>query len=85
MARAGTNHKGGRPKGSKSGRTIKADQAREYIIEQVTSELQPIISKAIQQAKEGDQTGRRDLLDRAYCRPKETMEIQGEMKIKLDI
>lgn len=64
----------GRPKGSKAPHTIEAEKAREYIVNRVTKELEKIIDKAIEQAKAGDQTARRELLDRAYGRPKETIE-----------
>ena len=73
----GTIHRGGRTKGSKGSRAISSDKAREYITKRVTAELEPIMNVAIEQAKAGDTTSRRDLLDRAYGRPRETMEISG--------
>ena len=51
MARAGTNHKGGRPRGSKASHTIKAEQARAYVIERITKELDSIITAQIEAAK----------------------------------
>lgn len=74
--------KGGRKKGYKA---INAEKAGEYIAQRVSKELEPIITVAIEQAKGGDQAARRDLLDRAYGRPKETIEMKGEMKLKLDV
>ena len=58
-------------------KTIEAEKAIEYIRQRVTNELQPIMDKAIEQAKEGDTATRRDLMDRAYGKPKETIEHQG--------
>ena len=65
---------GGRPK---SPRTIEKEKALVYIAERVTKELKPIIDKEIEQAKEGDKNAREDLLNRAYGKPKETIEHQG--------
>lgn len=51
MARTGTNHKGGRPKGSKTTHTVKTEQARAYVIERITKELDPILTAQIEAAK----------------------------------
>ena len=82
MAKGGYRPGAGRKKGFKA---IEAEKAREYIASRVSKELEPIIDKAIEQAKAGDQTARRDLFDRAYGRPRETVEVQSEMILKLDI
>lgn len=74
--------KGGRPKGYAA---IEAEKAREYIAKRVSEELEPIISKAIEQAQAGDSNARKDLLDRAYGKPKEVVEHQGEVSLKLDV
>ncbi len=76
------NKLGGRTKAS---HTLNAEAAKAYIIDRVTKELEPIMDKAIAQAKSGDATTRKDLLDRAYGRPKETIEHQGEISLKLDV
>lgn len=68
---------GGRPVGAKAGHTLTAEAAKAYIIKRVSEELEPIITKQIQQAIDGDGNARKDLLDRAYGKPKETVEIQG--------
>ena len=73
---------GGRKKAQ---HTLDAEKARAYITERVTKELAPIMDKAIAQAKAGDQTTRRDLMDRAYGRPKETVEYQGDISLKIDL
>lgn len=51
MARTGTNHKGGRPKGSKAYHTIQAENARKYIIETINKHLEPILTAQIEAAK----------------------------------
>lgn len=81
MAKGGYRPGAGRKKGFKA---IEAEKAREYIINRVSEELGPIIDKAIEQAKAGDQTARRELLDRAYGKPRETIETQGKMMIDFD-
>ena len=69
--------KGGRPKGSKGKSRLLADQALEYIRKRVTAELEPIMNKALEQAKTGDSAARKDIMDRAYGKAKETVEHQG--------
>lgn len=59
----------------KAPHTIEAEKAREYITKRVSEELEPIITKAIEQAKAGDATARRDLMDRAYGKPTESMDV----------
>lgn len=75
----------GRPKGCKAGHTIQAEKAREYIIKRVTEELEPIINVLIQKAKSGETMAIKELLDRAYGKPKETVEHTGEVQIDIDI
>ena len=65
---------GGRPKAP---HTLSVEKARAYIVERVTKELGPIMNKAIEQAKAGDGSARKDLMDRAYGRPKESVEHSG--------
>lgn len=77
MPRGGRQPGAGRPKGSKGTHTIKAEQAREYFQKRLESELEPIIDKQIEQAKAGDDKARSDLYNRAYGKPKETVEVQG--------
>jgi hypothetical protein len=70
--------KGGRPKGTNA---IKAEEAKAYIIRRVTEELKPIIDKQIALAKNGDNNARKDLLDRAFGRPTETVEQLGRVTL----
>ncbi len=85
MAKGGKRPGAGRPKGVVGANRIEADKAREYIAQRVADELEPIITKAIQQAKDGDQAARKELFDRAYGKAKETVEVQGEVNLKLDV
>ena len=82
MSRGGKREGAGRKLGYAA---IESEKAREYITKRVSDELEPIIDKAIEQAKAGDTTSRKDLMDRAYGRPKETVEHTGEVSLKLDV
>lgn len=66
------NTLGGRPKNKK---TIEKEKALEYITDRVTKDLKPIIDKAIEQAKGGDVASRKDLMDRAYGKAKESIDL----------
>ena len=80
--------RGGKRKGSgrkKGFSALTSEKAREYITKRVTEELEPIMDKAIAQAKDGDQAARKDLMDRAYGKPKETVEHTGEVNLLLDV
>lgn len=72
---------GGRPKGTNA---IAAEKARSYISDRVSAELEPLIDIAIKQALEGDLNARKDLLDRAYGKPKESVEIEVQGNLKVD-
>ncbi len=76
------NKLGGRTKAT---HTINAEAAKAYIVDRVTKELGPLMDIAIAQAKEGDVASRKDLLDRAYGRPKETVEVEGDITLKIDV
>ena len=62
----------GRPK---SGRTIEKEKALEYIAKRVVEELEPIVTKQISQAKKGDSNARTDLYNRAFGKPKESVDL----------
>ena len=84
MKNGGARPGAGRPKGIKGPRAIAADKAREYIIKRVSEELAPIMDKAIEQAKQGDQASRKELMDRAYGKAKESLELTGVKKLLVD-
>ena len=89
----------GRKKGVKTGKTIAADKAREYMIARITAEMEPIVSAQIDLARglrekdaEGhiylrkpDKEAGQYLLSQAAGKPRETIENIGEVSIKIDI
>ena len=54
---------GGRPKGYAA---LEAERQRIYVAERLVIEFAPIVDKAIEQAKEGNQQAREWLTDRAF-------------------
>jgi hypothetical protein len=66
--------KGGRPKGLPA---LEAERARIMIAEKLVTEFEPIVDKAIMQAKEGLKDAREWLTDRAYGKPKSSTELTG--------
>ena len=75
---------GGRPKGSKAKHTIEAELARARLVEKFIEAFDPIVDRQIAQAKRGDDRARKDLLDRALGKPKETIEHQGKVTVVFD-
>lgn len=70
----------------KEQRTLKAEQARAYIIEEVTKSLKEILAPQIEKAKAGEFQSYQDLVNRAYGKPKETIEANIKLKgLVLDI
>ena len=69
MARAGNNHKGGRPKGSKSPLTLKIDRARQALIDAYIEKIKPINEALLAKALAGDIQAIKELHDRVYGRP----------------
>lgn len=51
MARGGKRAGAGKPKGYRASHTIEAAKAREYLIDRITSELEPITTAQIEAAK----------------------------------
>ena len=90
--------KGGRPVGSKAPHTIASEHARKYIVDRVTAELEPILTGQIELAKglfvedsEGkvykkppDIAAAKNLLDQAYGKAKETVEVESTTRLLLD-
>ena len=69
---ADNGKKGGRPV---SEATLRAQIARDYISSEVERNLEPIVTKAIKQAKDGDKYAREWLFDRAHG--KSTQPLSG--------
>ncbi|HRH22457.1 MAG TPA: hypothetical protein PLB51_00490 [Candidatus Paceibacterota bacterium] len=70
--------KGGYRKGAgrkKGFAAYEAEKAREFIVQRLSADLEPIIEKAIKQARRGDKQARTWLFERAYGKPKETVDM----------
>ena len=68
--------KGGRPKGSKSASTIKAEEAKKVLIQAYLDNITPINEALIKKAKGGDIYAIRELHERVYG--KVTQPIGGD-------
>lgn len=99
MPSGGKREGAGKPKGYKASHTIKSEQARKYIIERVTAELEPILTGQIEAAKglyyetvdkkvyqdKPDNTAAKNLIDQAYGKARETLEVESTTKLLIDI
>lgn len=72
--------KGGRPKGSLGKSTLNALAARAWFAEQVHKNIEPIFNMLLAKASEGDVGALRELLDRAWGRAPQAIDVtsQGE-------
>ena len=70
--RGGKRIGAGRKKGVSA---LEHEKARELLAIKLSTELGPIIDKAIEQAKNGDSDARKWLMDRAYGRPKDSVDM----------
>lgn len=93
MARAGTNHRGGRPKGSKSPLTLKIDRARQTLVDAYIANIKPLNDALIKKGLAGDVAALKELHDRVYGRPAQPLvggdggaiKIEGvEIKVRKD-
>ena len=64
--------KGGRPKGYAA---LEAERQRELIAVKLSTQFEPIINKAIEQAIEGNKDAREWLVERAYGKVKEVHDV----------
>ena len=85
MGHGGKRLGAGRKVGSKAQHTIEAEQARAYVIKRVVEELDPIIDKHIEMAKAGDRQGLEYLINQAIGKPKETVEMNVETTLRVDV
>lgn len=67
--------KGGRPKGYSA---IQAEKAREILCKELEKEWAPIVLKAIEQAKNGDQNARNWLSERGYGKVAQAITTEDE-------
>ena len=68
MARAGTNHKGGRPKGSLASHTLEVQTGKALLIQMYLENIRPINEALLKKAREGDMQAIKELHDRVYGR-----------------
>lgn len=74
--------KGGRPKSS---HTIETEAAKKLIAEMVNAKIVPMIEAQIKKAEKGDKGAFDSLMDRAHGRPAQSVEIKGDIVLKLDV
>ena len=70
--RGGYREGSGRKKGTSA---LEYEKARELLAIKLATEFGPICDKAIEQAKSGDSDARKWLMDRAYGRPKDSVDM----------
>jgi hypothetical protein len=78
--RGGKREGSGRKKGFPA---LQSEMAREILAVKLHTEFEPIVDKAIEQAKNGDSEARRWLSDRAWGRPKDTMDLNVTVPFSL--
>lgn len=66
MARAGTNHKGGRPKGKLAKSTLEALEVKNLYIEKAREYALPILQALVRKARKGDVPAIKEFNDRAF-------------------
>ena len=82
MVRGGYRQGSGRKKGFAA---KNAEMARELICRKLSESLDPIIDRAIAQAKKGDRHAREWLVDRAFGKAKPTHDDFDEMPLPIPI
>jgi len=80
LKRGGRREGSGRKKGFPA---LQHEMARELLAVKLATEFGPIVDKAIEQAKNGDSEARRWLSDRAWGRPKDTMDLNVAVPFSL--
>ena len=72
----------GRKKGYKA---IAAEKAREYLVRRIAEELEPITDVILASAKAGDTKSLEYLINQLIGKPKETLEVQEDVVLKIDV
>lgn len=75
--------KGGRPKGAVSAATKEKLTAQETFRKMVEAEIMPIARALIEKAYDGDVPAIRELLDRAWGRASQSVELTGKNGVEL--
>ncbi len=86
MARAGTNHKGGRPKGKLAPSTLAALKGRERLVQKVNERIDDLVQWLFEKARQIDEKGNpvidvsaiKELLDRTYGRPPQSLDVTSK-------
>ncbi len=85
---AGTGGKrigAGRPKGTKNPSTIKAEEAKQLLIQAYLDNVQPINDKLVEMAKTGDMAAIKELHERVYGKTPQAIEHKGQVKMLIAI
>lgn len=85
MAKGGKRIGAGRPKGGLASHTIEAQEAKKHIIEIVSAEIDSLIEPQIRKAKKGDTFAFKELMDRAYGKPHQSVSGDEGGPIELKI
>ena len=81
MALSGQRPGAGRKKGWRARHTIEKEKAREYIIDRVVAELEPLMNVLIRNAKKGSLHAAALLFERAFGKVPQPMEHSGTINI----
>ena len=104
MPRGGKQPGAGRPKGSKEGHTLKAEELRKYFVAQVTKHADELLPPLLDSAKgifigkkkletgeiisvyqeKPDVNAAKYLFDQGIGRPRETIELAGEVNLRIN-
>ena len=74
--------KGGRKKGIA---TIASENARAYVVTRIAAELQPIMDRILEEAKNGDTKSLEYLVNQLIGKPTETLKTQEDITLKLNV
>ena len=77
--------KGGRPLGSKDPHTLEREQARAFLISKIKENIEPIADALIGKAKQGDVPAIKELFDRAWGKPNQSISGLDNTPIQVDI
>lgn len=83
MARGGTNHKGGRPKGSLATHTLQAQVARQELVEMYKASSKSINSVLVSMALEGDIQAIKELHDRVFGKAPQSVDMTVSDKLEI--
>ena len=85
MAHGGPRPGSGRKKGSKASHTLEAEAVKVLYVEMAKVHAKPVAEALIKKATNGDVSAIKEFNDRAFGRAPQAVQIEGEVKLKLDI